>query len=168
MQQVDSPIQSWFIRILCLGYLFMFALPSLQAIQYDPALIEEEVCIGEHNGSKLIRVAGRMVERSSQRPLENAAVVISCGKLVLASKRANANGEFMFYIPLEKVSQATIQLRIQYLDHVFIKDELDPIDQEILVEVNEAVFSERQTFDDYKVPTHLLGQPSIGNVYIRS
>jgi hypothetical protein len=117
---------------------------------------------------QMIRLAGKLVERSSQRPLRRASIMVKCGDMVLANRQSNEEGEFVIFIPPEKVSCTTLSIKIKYQNHIFIKDEIDPTTQELLIEINGAVFLESTPINDYQLPMHELGQPQVGRVLIRT
>lgn len=117
---------------------------------------------------RMIRIAGKLVERSSQRPLRNATIMVKCGDMVLANRQSDETGEFYIFIPPEKVSREHLSIKIKYQNHVFIKDLIDPVSQELLVEINGAVFLESNPIKDYQLPIHTLGSPQVGRVLIRT
>lgn len=116
----------------------------------------------------MIRVSGRLVEQASQRPIEGAIIMVICGDRVLANRRSNEAGAFDLYIPSEKISEPYISLRIKYRNQLFVKDQLEAISQDILIEINGAVFLENHPIEDYKMPIHVLGHPEVGRLLIRS
>jgi len=119
-----------------------------------------------HGG--MIRIAGKLVERASQRPLRQASIMVKCGDMVLANQQSDDKGAFILYIPPEKISQAYLSIKVKYMNHVFLKDHIEPLSQDMLIEINGAVFLERNPIQDYKLPTHKLGQPQVGRVLIRT
>lgn len=116
----------------------------------------------------MIRLAGKLVERTSQRPLRRATIMVKCGDMVLANHQSDEDGTFVLYIPPEKISCRKLSIKIKYQNHVFIKDDIDPSSQEMLIEINGMVFLENTPLNDYQVPIHTLGKPQIGRVMIRT
>jgi hypothetical protein len=117
---------------------------------------------------RMIRIAGKLLERTSQRPLRHATIMVKCGDMVLANRQSDEAGEFLIFIPPEKVSREHLSIKIKYQNHVFIKDLIDPISQELLIEINGAVFLESTPIKDYQLPMHELGSPQVGRVLIRT
>lgn len=116
----------------------------------------------------IIRVAGRLVEKASQRPIKGATIMVQCGDRILANRRSDEDGQFSLYIPPEKISEQHISIKIRYGNHIFVKDHLEPTTQDMLIEINGAVLFESQPIEDYKMPIHILGQPEVGRVLIRT
>ena len=117
---------------------------------------------------RMIRIAGKLVERASQRPLSHAIIMVKCGEMVLANRQSNQQGEFVLYIPPEKISQQELSIKIKYHNHIFIEDRLEPTSQEMLIEINGAVLFESHPIEDYQMPIHPLVQPEVGRVLIRT
>ena len=125
-------------------------------------------CLPTQGGGRMIRLAGKLVERSSQRPLRHATIMVKCGDMVLANRQSDESGEFFIFIPPEKISRQSLSIKIKYRNHVFIKDDIEPISQELLVEINGSVFLESNPIKDYQLPMHKLGTPQVGRVLIRT
>lgn len=116
---------------------------------------------------RIIRIAGQLVEQATGRPLGRATVMVKCGEHVLANKQSDAQGNFVLYIPPEKVGNQRIDLKIKYREHVFLKRQIEPVSQELRVEINRAILQEEAPIGDYSMPFHLLEQPQVGRVVIR-
>lgn len=141
-----------------------FAQPNESASRKDYCLSGRRAA----KGNGIVRVSGQLVERASQRPIEGAIVMVICGDRVLANRRSTEHGTFDLYIPPEKISDEFISIRIKYRNQFFVKDQLDAVSQDIFIEINGAVFLENHPIKDYKMPIHVLGDPEVGRVLIRS
>lgn len=148
-------------RTVCLlGLLLLVALPAAATNPRVPLTLRQH--------GRMIRLAGKLVERASQRPLRRATIMVKCGDMVLANRQSDEQGEFIIFIPPEKLSRQTLSIKIKYQNHVFIQDEIDPVSQELLVEINGAIFLESTPIKDYQLPMHRLGSPRVGRVLIRT
>ncbi len=153
---------------LSLCTLLLFAniiLPVASQASSLPWTDEDAEALG--SGS-MVRIAGKLVERASQRPIREATIMVKCGDRVLANRQSNHDGEFVLYIPPEKISEQEISIKIKYRNHIFIKDRIEPISQEMLIEINGTVLFETHPIEDYRMPIHTLGEPTVGRVLIRT
>lgn len=124
------------------------------------------VTTSPNSGSSVIRLKGSLLELASQRPLRQATILVKCGKTVLAHKLVDKKGSFSLVIPREKIVGQTLDIKIKYRDHVFLKTNLQPISQFLKIEINGSVFFESKPIADYEMPIHTLGAPQVGHVEI--
>ena len=166
MQQIDfSSFLRWFcflaLAVALTGMHQSYAYHSpfkINPIEVDPTDVVQET---------MIRIAGTIIEESSQRPVKNANVMVRGGDLALASKKTDDEGKFEFYIPAKKIASLQIGLRINYMNQIFSKEDISPISQEILIYINGAVLLEENPMAEYSLPIHMLDDPKIGQVMIR-
>lgn len=159
MQQCDSSLYMRWIWLLLVFHLFGGMHHAAAATPQQ----KNKKCIKDG----LIRIAGQIIEESSQRPVKNATVMVRGGELALASKKTDDEGRFEFYIPAKKIASVEISLRINYQNHIFAKDDISPISQEIKILINGTILLEENPMAEYSIPIHKLGDPKIGQVLIR-
>jgi len=147
-------------------FLLLLSLFSLQAqtaelyAEYEPVV---ELGIMKATGG-VIQIRGEIVEQASGKPFELAMIVVKCGDQIVASKHSAKDGSFLLTIPPEKASHRTFVLRIKYLDHIFIQENIILAPQRLRVEINGEVFLENDLLEAYKLPIHTLGTPKVGTV----
>lgn len=159
MQQCDPSHRSSWIWIL----LIAFTMGGINPAQAN-CNCNTKKCLPQE---ALVRIAGQIIEASSQRPIRNATVMVRGGELALASKKTDDEGRFEFYIPAEKIASVEIGLRINYQNHIFAKDDISPISQEIMILINGKILMEENPMAEYSIPIHKLGDPKIGQVMVR-
>ncbi|MEO0581302.1 MAG: hypothetical protein AAF135_03670 [Bacteroidota bacterium] len=115
----------------------------------------------------MVRIAGRIVERYTQRPLRSASVSIRSGDLTLANKPTDQEGYFEILIPAEKIEANDISINLQYMDRIFVKEKMEPVDQILLIEINGALLVDARSLNDYSLPIYMLGEEKVGDVYIQ-
>lgn len=160
----------------CYAFLLLLlpaCLLAQQAAASDPALPDPHV-LSSHNtpapyvmttiDGGVIHIRGKIVELASQEPFELAVIIIKCGNRVVASKHSKRNGTFLLTIPQEMAMAPTFGIRIKYLDHVFIQENLKLAPQEMLIEINGSIFMDNGLIEEYKLPVHNLGSPSVGKI----
>ncbi|MCI4669812.1 MAG: carboxypeptidase-like regulatory domain-containing protein [Bacteroidia bacterium] len=160
MQQCDSSHSNSWIWLL----LIVFSLGGIHPTYANPIKIRFKKKMPQES---VIRISGQIIEQSSQRPVKNATVMVRGGELALASKRTDGEGRFEIYIPAKKITSAVIALRINYQNHIFTKDDITPISQDILIYINGRVLLEENPMAEYSLPIHKLDDPKIGELMIR-
>ncbi len=165
MQQTDSSYLIRCIQLLLLVGLLSGGIFARAAI--SPSISIRKVRIKPNKRDAMIRIAGQILEISSERPVKNANVMVRGGDMALASKKTDEEGRFEFFIPAKKIGSVKIGLRINYMNHIFAKDDISPISQEILIYINGSILLEENPMAEYSIPIHKLGDPKIGQVMIR-
>lgn len=112
----------------------------------------------------VIQIKGQIIEQASRKPFELAIIIVKCGDQIVASKHSAKDGSFLLTIPLEKVQERTFELKIKYLNHIFIHENIKLAPQKIIIEINGQIFHENGLLDAYNLPVHTLGTPKVGTV----
>lgn len=167
MVHIDFPAsQRWFWLVVFLfmsSFLQMGYAHSFSVIQMKkgkkPNVSPQET---------IVRIAGQIIEQSSNRPVRNANVMLISGELALSTKKTDDEGKFEFYIPAQKISTLTLDLRINYLNHIFSKDDIRAVSHDMVILINGAILLEESPMSEYSLPIHRLDDPKIGQVHIRS
>ncbi|MEO0896025.1 MAG: hypothetical protein AAFY71_06475 [Bacteroidota bacterium] len=164
MAHIDSPTPArWF------WFLFFFLAPTAFHLGYAHITPSDLVDESTYDPNEtIVRIAGQIIEQSSQRPVSNANVMVRSGDLALTSKMTDEEGRFEFFIPAKKISSLSIGLRINYLNHIFSKDDIRAVSQEMLILINGAILLEESPMSEYSLPIHRLEDPKIGQVHVKS
>ncbi len=148
------------------AFLLLFVVPDTGMPVYAMALTRVDLEIDRQG--KLIRLTGQLLESNSGRAIGNASIMVQCADLVLAHKQTDNNGNFVLLIPEEKISEDRITLKIRYREHIFTRENLLPISQDLQVEINRAILLDTNPVEDYRIPLHDLNDPTNGQVLIRT
>ncbi|MEZ4826025.1 MAG: hypothetical protein R3C61_06985 [Bacteroidia bacterium] len=119
-------------------------------------------------GGCMIRISGNIVEQSSRKPLRQANIIVRSGDKVLATQQTAKDGSFIVYIPPEKVKESKVDIKITYLNHIFVRHNLPAESQDLTVEINGALLLKEEYFDEHKVPFHNLENDQVGKIILNS
>ncbi len=154
-------------RIPCtIAFLLFVCFPETGMPAYGAPLATVEFEIDRQG--KLIRLTGQLLESNTGRAIGNASIMVQSADLVLAHKQTDGNGNFVLLIPEGKIAEESMTLKIRYREHIFTRDNLRPISQDLQVEINRAVLMEATPVEDYRIPLHDLNNPANGQVLIRT
>ncbi len=115
----------------------------------------------------VIRIRGRILETHSGKPLKKATVMIKSGDKIIATRLTSIDGFFSVDIPRDLSLKETLDMSVEFMDHVFLKQNLSTSSQDILVNINGEILLDDDPIADYKLPIHVLNNPKVGNVEIR-
>lgn len=119
-------------------------------------------------GGCMVRISGKIVEQTSRKPFRQANIIIKSGDKVLATQLSEKDGSFIVYISPEKVQENKVDVKIMYMNHIFVRHNLSAVSQDITVEINGAVLLKEEFFDEHKIPLHNLDNPQVGKIILNS
>jgi hypothetical protein len=115
----------------------------------------------------VIRIRGRILETHSGKPLKKAAVMIKSGDKIIATELTSIDGFFSIEIPRSQAQGQDLGLTIEFMDHVFLQNDLKIASQDMLININGEVLIDDDPIADYKLPIHTLDNPNVGTIEIR-
>lgn len=115
----------------------------------------------------VIRIRGRVLETHSGQPLKKASVLIKIGDKVVASRLTSKDGFFSIEIPRNLANSQELDISIEFMDHVFLHNDLQLASQDVLVKINGEILLDDDPIADYKLPIHTLGNPKVGSIEVR-
>lgn len=86
-----------------------------------------------------IHFTGLIRDQDTQHPLDQVSLVLMGEDEFLAGTFADADGKFLLQVPTKDLAATSLTLKIQYLNHVFIRQDLDPCSQDLTVDLDRAV-----------------------------
>ncbi|MDX2249942.1 MAG: hypothetical protein SF052_24370 [Bacteroidia bacterium] len=116
----------------------------------------------------MIRISGKIVEQSSGKPFRQANIIVKAGDKVLATKQTERDGSFILYLPPEKIGNKGVDIKIMYMNHIFVRQNLAAISQDMTIEINGALLLKEEFFDEHKIPVHNLDHPQVGKIILNS
>ncbi|MEZ4772038.1 MAG: hypothetical protein R3D00_02570 [Bacteroidia bacterium] len=119
-------------------------------------------------GGCMIRISGKIVEQTSRKPFRQASIIIKSGDKVLATQQSEKDGSFIIYISPEKVQENKVDVKITYMNHIFVRHNLSADSQDITIEINGALLLKEEFFDEHKMPLHNLENPQVGKIILNS
>lgn len=125
-------------------------------------------CLAGETAGCMIRISGKILEQSSQKPLKQARILVRHEGKVLAVGNTQKDGSFVLYIPPEKITSRSLDIKVVYMDHVFVQHNVFATSQEMLIEINGSLLLKDEFFDEHKLPVHSLNEPQVGKVTISS
>ncbi|MEM7373724.1 MAG: hypothetical protein AAF587_34195 [Bacteroidota bacterium] len=90
--------------------------------------------------SSFIHFTGLIRDHETQHPLDQASLVLMSGEDFLAGTFADSDGKFLLQVPTRDLQSDFLTLKIQYLNHVFIRERIDPCSQDLTIDLNRAVW----------------------------
>lgn len=122
---------------------------------------------GETPDQTTIRIRGRILETHSGQPLKKASVIIKIGDKIVASRLTSKDGFFSIDIPRHLATSDELDISIEFMDHVFLQQDLKLVSQDVLVKINGEILLDDDPIADYKLPIHTLGNPKVGSIEVR-
>ncbi|WNJ21319.1 hypothetical protein [Pontibacter sp. G13] len=115
----------------------------------------------------VLRISGRLIERTTGNPLKDARILIKSGDRVLTTQKADKQGNFVCHIAPEIIQSTNLTMKISYMDHVFVKDDVQACSQVMKIEINGAILVESSPLQDYKLPYHRLDSREVADVTVQ-